>query len=259
MEMIAQFCLRLICGMSLMWCGMPRRQITSGYFRIQMLVVLSMSVLAALAQSTSTTESSFSAGVVSAKFVRPACIGLAVASFLGSVMWTLERRRLGTVFVFLIAAVSTALVLGLCPVSGSVDGRAVLSLASELSTALLLGGAVSGMLLGHWYLTAPTMSIAPLSRVNAYFGAAGFSRLLLSAIALVLAWEQITGQSQWLWLSLRWLAGICGPLAVAVMVWRILKYRNTQSATGVLFVGVILVFIGELSAALLQRELNVPL
>ena len=30
------------------------------------------------------------------------------------------------------------------------------------------------------------------------------------------------------------------------MVWRILRYRNTQAATGVLFVGVIVTFIGEL-------------
>jgi hypothetical protein len=42
------------------------------------------------------------------------------------------------------------------------------------------------------------------------------------------------------------------------MVWRILKYRNTQSATGVLFAGVILTFIGELSAALLDKDLSHP-
>jgi len=43
------------------------------------------------------------------------------------------------------------------------------------------------------------------------------------------------------------------------MVWRILRYRNTQAATGVLFVGVIVTFIGELSATLVSRELHVPL
>ena len=42
------------------------------------------------------------------------------------------------------------------------------------------------------------------------------------------------------------------------MVLRILRYRNTQSATGVLFVGVILTFIGEATAALLYRELSIP-
>ena len=58
---------------------------------------------------------------------------------------------------------------------------------------------------------------------------------------------------------MRWLAGILGPLAIAVMAIRILRYRNTQAATGVLFAGVILVFIGEMAAALLYAELRVPL
>jgi hypothetical protein len=46
---------------------------------------------------------------------------------------------------------------------------------------------------------------------------------------------------------------------LALMVWRILRYRNTQAATGVLFVGVIVTFIGELSATLVSRELHLPL
>jgi hypothetical protein len=58
---------------------------------------------------------------------------------------------------------------------------------------------------------------------------------------------------------MRWLAGILGPICVAIMVWRILKYRNTQAATGVLFVGVILTFIGEMSASLLYHDLKLPL
>ena len=53
--------------------------------------------------------------------------------------------------------------------------------------------------------------------------------------------------------------GIIGPIVVAVAVARILRYRNTQSATGVLFVGVILAFIGEMAGALLRNELQLPL
>ena len=36
--MIAQFAIRLICGMSLVWWLAPRKQITDGFFRIQMLI-----------------------------------------------------------------------------------------------------------------------------------------------------------------------------------------------------------------------------
>jgi hypothetical protein len=122
----------------------------------------------------------------------------------------------------------------------------------------MLGGAVTGMLLGHWYLTAPTMSIDPLRRITVYYGIAGVVRLVLSAVALWLGWQALSGSTQLVWLALRWLAGILGPLLVAWMVLRILRYRNTQSATGVLFVGVILTFIGEATAALLYRELSIP-
>jgi hypothetical protein len=61
------------------------------------------------------------------------------------------------------------------------------------------------------------------------------------------------------WLAIRWLAGLIGPLAMALMVPRILKYRNTQSATGVLFAGVILAFMGEMAATLLSNEVGWPL
>ena len=64
----------------------------------------------------------------------------------------------------------------------------------------------------------------------------------------------LDSQTHLLWLTLRWVAGIIGPIILVFMVHRILKYRNTQSATGVLFTGVILTFIGELSATLLAQH-----
>ena len=48
------------------------------------------------------------------------------------------------------------------------------------------------------------------------------------------------------------------PLALSLVLLRILRYRNTQSATGVLFAGLIVVFMGEMTAALLERDLLVP-
>ena len=54
------------------------------------------------------------------------------------------------------------------------------------------------------------------------------------------------------------ITGIIAPVVLCLLVWRILRYRNTQSATGVLFAGVILTFIGETTAALLSRDLEWP-
>jgi hypothetical protein len=60
--------------------------------------------------------------------------------------------------------------------------------------------------------------------------------------------------STWLFITLRWLAGIVGVLAVVVMTWQTLKIPNTQSATGILYVGVIVTFLGELLALLLAAQ-----
>ncbi len=304
--MIAQFALRLICGMSLMWALMPRRQVTSGFFRIQMLVVMGLAVLAALAtmmevQSLHTLlrQSNSLSGPIP-WFASPIAVAspevvLAVLGFLGSVLWTLERRTAGEQTGFLVLVISVPALVGnslrigmvtlLAQKSAMPETIAVfqdafqfthgwesryvwLATLSPLSSSGILGGVVVGMLLGHWYLTTPTMSIEPLKRINLFVGIASVLRLLVSARTLSLLWsgafEMADATSRLsaapkAWIGLRWLAGIIGPIVVSLMVWRILKYRNTQAATGVLFVGVILAFIGDMTAALLLRETGLPL
>ncbi len=254
--MIAQFALRLVFGMSLMWSLMPRREVSAGFFRIQMLIVMGLGVLAALTfgELSHIPEAS---PVLVDSYGTPLCIALAAAGFLGSAFWTLGRRGVGTGFVVVILALSGILLIG-STTTGWESGRDWLFPAAEVTTAATLGGAMTGMLLGHWYLTAPTMSIEPLSSLNRLFGIALGLRLVVSIVALVNGYAVLDGGTHILWLCLRWLAGIVGPLVLVAMVSRILRYKNTQSATGVLFVGVILTFIGELSATLLTRELHWP-
>jgi hypothetical protein len=255
--MIAQFALRLIVGMSLMWALMPRRDVTSGFFRIQMLVTLGLGVLAALTVDSGVADPSPASLVAFPSLAKCLCVGVAVVSFIGSVLWTLERRRGGALagFLVLAQAVVADLLITPSPQPAGV-GNLILAGLSELSTGSMVGGFVSAMLLGHWYLTAPTMTIRPLSRLNLFLGVFCGVRCLLSAVALTI--EFPGQQTHLLWLALRWGAGIVGPAVLVLMVYRILKYRNTQAATGVLFVGVILTFIGELAATLLSREVGLP-
>ncbi|GAB4134849.1 MAG: hypothetical protein Tsb009_00370 [Planctomycetaceae bacterium] len=258
--MIAQFALRLMCGMSLTWCIMPRSKVTSGFFRIQMLVTLGLSVLAALSIGHLTEDSETAVPLLSQSVSRTLCALAAGISFFGSVMWTLERRIAGAVCCAgVLACSSCVLLFGFLPGDLLTTSSGILAMLSDLSTSTMLGGCMTTMLLGHWYLTSPTMSLDPLKTLTFYFGIAVGIRFGLSATGLGFGWSEITDSTQVLWLTLRWLAGVFGPLAVAFMSWRILRYRNTQSATGVLFVGVILTFIGELSAALLFAELGIAL
>lgn len=258
--MIAEFALLLTLGMSLMWCLMPRAQVTSGFFRIQMLIVMGLSMLAILtmgqlvpaSESTRSGQLLFGARIASG-------IEL-ISAYAGSIFWLLERRRAGTVamiIVMLSAFLSLVFVRG--GFSNVVTSAGAFHLASSLITAMVLGGAVTGMLLGHWYLTAPTMSIEPLKGLCVSFVIAILFRLALSVAGWIMAGSALHSGTHWTWFALRWLAGIIGPLLTAMMALRILRYRNTQAATGVLFAGVILSFIGEMSAALLYSDLHVPL
>ncbi len=245
---------------------MPRDQVTSGFFRIQNLVTLGLAVLAAVSAGRLHGTLDGTNAILSANNLQLIAIGLAACSYLGSILWPLERRVGATRVAILIAVLSAVGVLfGSVPSEQLTTWSGSIFAISELSIGAVSGSAVAGMLLGHWYLTAPTMSTLPLNRVNSYLGVAAAIRLVFSGIGLMLYSQSSNAAGgHWsstysIWLSLDWLGGSIGQLIVSAMVWRIMKYRNTQAATGVLFVGVILAFLGEMTAALLRQELNLPL
>lgn len=253
--MILQFALRLLFGLSATWCLMPRDEVTVGFFRIQMLVALGLSVLGAMTV----------AGVEAApdtlcpSVLRGICIGMAVIAFVGSTLWMLGHRTAGAACGGIIAIGSATALLGLLPLSSSTPVAGGFSAVSELSSGWLVGGAVCAMLLGHWHLTATSMSLLPLTRLTQMLLAAAAVRGVFALTGLLTAQGVTWSGVPAIWLALRWSAGIVGPLVLGGMVLRILKYRNTQSATGVLFAAVILAFIGETTAALLFREFHWPL
>ncbi len=243
--MLAHFTIRLLCGVALMLAAMPRRDVASAFFKIMLRLILGLAVLLALATDGP----------------RLGPIVLAVLAFFGSALWTLELSRPGSAVIILLAGVSLEeLWRGTVLFRGTAaTAPLALHLAADLDGAAVLGATMTGMLLGHRYLTAPGMPLAPLLRINTLLGGAALLRAVLSAAVWFEAGATPVGETDWIWLGLRWTAGILGPAVACLMVWRILKYRNTQSATGVLFVGVIVAFIGELAADLLYHDLHLPL
>ena len=59
--------------------------------------------------------------------------------------------------------------------------------------------------------------------------------------------------------SLRWAAGLVGLAVMTWMTWQTMKIPNTQSATGILYVALVFVFLGELASALLSFGNPLPL
>lgn len=264
--MVALFILKLVAGITLMWLLMPRKEVTDGFFRIQMLVALGLCVLVLLTSDNSSITGEGKA-IASAHEISQAktfisvlkgiMVVAAVVAWAGHILWKLGRRTPGNVTIFLLCMLCIgSLVLHSCRIIASVS--AWHQTVSDLSTAAVLGAAITGMLLGHWYLTSPTMSIQPLIWFARTLFAAALVRMVASGASLGRYGWTATDATHTLWLAMRLIGGILVPMLTALMVIRILRYRNTQSATGVLFAGLIVVFMGEMTAALLERDLRIP-
>lgn len=253
--MIAQFVVRLLWGLSLTWCLLPRQLVTSGFFRIQLLVSMGLGVLGTLVGATVTPEDL--TGWPSPQ--RSLLAGVAMASFIGSALWTLERRKGGTICCFLVAALSLA--AAVCTEMTGPLARP-LGIATALSAGWLLGGTTCSMLLGHWHLTATAMSLKPLTRSIRLAMAALATRIVLTGVSVALADGNLRGEligPHLTWTLLAIGAGLLGPLVLLPLALGTLRYRNTQSATGVLFATVVLLFLGESAVLLLREELHWPL
>ena len=54
-------------------------------------------------------------------------------------------------------------------------------------------------------------------------------------------------------LSMRWGMGFAGPVLAAILAWKTVQIRSTQSATGILYVALALVLFGELASLVSAR------
>src|SRR5262249_41826348 len=105
----------------------------------------------------------------------------------------------------------------------------------------------------------------PLKRLIWLLAAAIVVRMAVCALGSVMETAlhadggQPLARSWYLFVALRWLAGLVSALGLTWLTWQTLKIPNTQSATGILYAGVVLVFIGELTSQLLSAEARYPI
>jgi hypothetical protein len=240
LELLVQFVFRMTFGVALAMGVTPPRWVSPGFYRIHLWVLMGLNTLAGL--TVYTQRESLSRNLAHVPLVLGLAIALAVGSYIGSVCWLYERSRAGLVVIWAIAIqglLAAALATPRYETTAVGRGLAWLDLVSG---GLLLGAALSAMLLGHWYLNAPTMELYPLRRLVLMVMAAALLRGVASGTGLVLQAQTMAASDGvfWILVSMRWLSGLIGTLLLAVMAWYTLKIPNTQSATGILYAGVIL-------------------
>jgi hypothetical protein len=125
-----------------------------------------------------------------------------------------------------------------------------------LVSALLLGSVTVGMLIGHWYLIDTGQSLDPFIRIYKFFVFSLIAQCVLFALFPVLlhflgvsstvtAMEQLWRQHSTL-LMTRVIVGQCAPLVLSWMIWRTLLIPHTMAATGLFYIALLGVFVGEI-------------
>ena len=134
------------------------------------------------------------------------------------------------------------------------------SIAGALTSIAILGSIYLAMTLGHWYLVVRGMAIDPLRRLTI----ATLVTTLLKIAVVVAAFipgdhwrEKAQRQGIFFWMRAGW--GLIGPLALYPMVWGTVRIRSTMAATGILYVDVVAVTIGEVLGAWLASMAHLPL
>jgi hypothetical protein len=248
MLLLPIFCLRLACGLSAALLLLSPVQVNQRFYRTQFLTVLGLFAAAAV----------FLRGTGD-PWLWLAVGGTLLLAFFAAVTWSLEGAPAGRVLGLLTTLSAMAALYLTSQNSASEQGTGWL-IAGELSSAALLGTATTAMLLGHSYLIAPSMSLTPLLRLLAAYFIALFLRGLISGIGLW-SWagehSLTTLDETTLFLPVRWGIGLLAPFILGIMAWQTARIRSTQSATGILYVAVILTFLGELvSQVLLNNDLH---
>jgi len=154
--------------------------------------------------------------------------------------------------------------------SGASSPIVALTVASFLSSALMLGGACTAMILGHWYLVIPSMEVSYLQSIVKGHIASMLARVAVVGAAVWFAMATFQPESgapsfrhyimsvDGIFFWQRVLFGLAGPAVLSYLTWETAKIRSTQSATGILYVDFFTVVVGEVLAKYIVLATHVP-
>jgi DMSO reductase anchor subunit len=151
-----------------------------------------------------------------------------------------------------LAGMAELLVIGMAyrPLAAESLGGA-LTVASIFVGALALGGVLTAMLLGHWYLNTPTASGKPLEFATLVMLAGLtleliFSFFIHSTIPAGLPQTGTPPISAGGLDVVRFVFGFIFTLGLGTLAYRLTRGRSFQSATGMLYLAVAFAFTGEI-------------
>lgn len=148
--------------------------------------------------------------------------------------------------------------------------RQVLIPLDLVTGAMFLGVFMLAMVFGHWYLVK-SMPKKLLRRMAEILIVILIVRVLVVALTMTVYGLEVEGGSaaisllmsfadngQGMFFWMRTLIGLFIPLILSFMIWSTAKIGANQSATGLLYVGVVFVIIGEMCSKYLFLVSGIP-
>ena len=151
---------------------------------------------------------------------------------------------------------------------GSLEPVTLLYPFGFLTGALSLGAVATGMLLGHWYLIDLGLSIHPLTRLFRYFVVVTVAHLavIVGSVALfavvpgpAAAAVAILWRDHLPLFTTRLVLGPVAALAIGYLIHRTLAIPHTMAATGLFYIAILFVLVGEMLGRLLLFRTSLPL
>jgi hypothetical protein len=243
------FLLEMGAGTALLLLFFPTKALGKGFFSLHAALAFAFLLLAAVIRP---------AGLPTvAALAAPALTGLyALTAHAGRAGWARPLLAAGAVA----GAWSMARVAMVAP-RPSGDGWTV---AGAALGGLLLGAVLLTMNLGHWYLVSRSLPVRLLARGAVLFAALAAARAVLLVAAVVAAPSReglsalLSLERDALFFLFRVLWGIVGPIALSWFIWKTADMKSNQAATGLLYVALLFVLIGELLSSYLTVATGFP-
>jgi protein NrfD len=199
------------------------------------------------------------------------CAEAALVLYWATVGRALARIRPAIVAVAVGAGVAAVVLQAVAVSIDRSSAAQALTVASFLTSAAMLGGACTAMILGHWYLVIPSLQVSHLQSIVRVHIASMAARLVVVGVAVWVAlatWQPdvASGPSfrhyilsvDGIFFWQRVLFGLAGPAVLSYLTWETAKIRSTQSATGILYVDFFTVVVGEVLAKYIVLATRVP-
>lgn len=185
-------------------------------------------------------------------------------------LWGNEFQRRARAYVVTWMAGVSALILGaqLFRIAPALSLETLLYPASFVVSAIVLGGVTTGMLLGHWYLIDHDLAIDPFRKLFGFFVSALVAQavvFVLAAAAFALLGAEPTAAALSTLvddhLGLLAVRLALSPLAAAGIAWMIaktLEIPQTMAATGLFYIAILAVLVGEMLGRFVLFRTSLP-